>query len=37
VTTDEAQIHVLERMLEALDIADARAGGPKRVDHIRVS
>src|SRR2546426_10355565 len=34
--SDEPQVDVLERVLEALDVPDARAGCPKRVDQVRI-
>jgi hypothetical protein len=37
VTSDKTEIHVFERVLETLDVADARASFAKRVHEIGVA
>ena len=36
MTSHEAQVDVLERVLETLDVADARAGTEERVYEVRI-
>src|SRR3989442_1248038 len=36
MSSDKAQVDVLERVLKTFDVADTRAGGSKRVHQIRI-